>query len=49
VTPKLDPNAYTIRTVPGLLKKSKAWAEYCDSERPLEAAIKKLGKVGAAA
>jgi bifunctional non-homologous end joining protein LigD len=48
VTPKLDPRRYTIRTVPALLKKSRAWAEYCDSERPLEAAIKKLGKTGAA-
>ncbi len=46
VTPQLDPQRYTLRTVPGLLKKSKAWAEYCDSERPLEDAIKKLGKAG---
>jgi bifunctional non-homologous end joining protein LigD len=40
----LDPTRYTLRTVPALLKKSKAWAEYCDSERPLDAAIKRLGK-----
>ena len=46
VTPELDPRHYTIRTVPGLLKKTKAWAEYCDSERPLQDAIKKLGKTG---
>jgi bifunctional non-homologous end joining protein LigD len=46
VTPALDPRRYTIRTVPGLLKKTKAWAEYCDSERPLQDAIKKLGKTG---
>ena len=38
----LDPARYTIRTVPGLLAKSPAWAEYCDSERPLAAAIKRL-------
>jgi bifunctional non-homologous end joining protein LigD len=47
VTPKLDPNIYTLRTVPALLKKTTAWAEYCDSEKPLEDAIKKLGKTGA--
>ncbi len=47
VKPGLDPRRYTVRTVPALLKNNKAWAEYCDSERPLEAAIKKLGKTGA--
>lgn len=40
----LDPTRYTIRTVPGLLGRSKAWAGYCDSERSLEDAIKRLGK-----
>jgi len=40
----LDPAKFTIRTVPALIRKSKAWAEYCDSERPLEQAIKRLGK-----
>jgi bifunctional non-homologous end joining protein LigD len=45
----LDPRRYTIRTVPGLLGKTKAWAEYCDSERPLEEAIKRLGKARIAA
>ena len=44
VKPGLDPARYTLRTVPGLLAKSKAWAEYCDSERPLSAAIRKLGR-----
>jgi bifunctional non-homologous end joining protein LigD len=48
VTPELDPQRYTLRTVPALLKKTKAWAAYCDSERPLEDAIKKLGKTGSA-
>jgi bifunctional non-homologous end joining protein LigD len=38
----LDPMRYTIRTVPALLAKGKAWADYCDAERPLEAAIRKL-------
>jgi len=40
----LDPKRYTIRTAPGLLKATKAWAEYCDSERPLADAIRKLAK-----
>jgi bifunctional non-homologous end joining protein LigD len=48
VGPDLDHTTYTIRTVPALLRKTKAWAEYCESERPLEDAIKKLGKTGAA-
>ena len=38
----LEPKRYTIRTVPALLAKSKAWEDYCDAERPLEAAIRKL-------
>ena len=45
----LDPKRFTIRTVPGLISKSKAWADYCDSERPLAEAIKRLGKVRIAA
>jgi bifunctional non-homologous end joining protein LigD len=45
----LDPSRFTIRTVPALLSRSKAWADYCDSERPLEAAIKRLGKTRVAA
>jgi hypothetical protein len=28
--------------VPTLLSKSKAWADYCDSERSLEDAISKI-------
>ncbi len=38
----LDPAHYTVQTVPGLLQKSKAWAEYCEAERPLTDAIKRL-------
>ena len=38
----LDPKAYTLRTAPALLKKTKAWADYCDCEQPLAPAIKKL-------
>jgi bifunctional non-homologous end joining protein LigD len=40
----LDPKRFTIRTVPALLSRSKAWGDYCDWERPLEHAIKRLGK-----
>ena len=38
----LDPARYTIRTVPGLLQKTTAWADYCQAERPLTDAIKRL-------
>jgi bifunctional non-homologous end joining protein LigD len=44
VKPGLDPTAWTIRTAPGLLKKTKAWADYCDAERPLADAIRRLKK-----
>jgi bifunctional non-homologous end joining protein LigD len=43
VKPGLDPKAWTVRTAPALLKKTKAWADYCDAERPLVDAIRKLG------
>lgn len=39
----LDPKRFTIRSVPGLLDKSTAWRDYCDGQRPLEQAIKRLG------
>jgi bifunctional non-homologous end joining protein LigD len=39
----LDPHAFTIRTVPALLQKSKAWNGYDDAARPLRPAIAKLG------
>jgi len=40
----LDPAKYTIRTAPDLIRRSSAWEDYCDGERPLSAAIKRLGK-----
>jgi bifunctional non-homologous end joining protein LigD len=40
----LDSRRFTVRTVPNLLHKSSAWADYFGSERPLEEAIKRLGK-----
>ncbi|WP_064697317.1 DNA ligase D [Rhizobium aegyptiacum] len=42
----LDPKRFTIRTVPALLSKSSAWKDYCEGQRPLEQAIKKLGRTG---
>lgn len=38
----LDPKRFTVHTVPDLIAKSKAWEDYCSSERPLRAAIKSL-------
>ena len=38
----LDPRRFTIATAPALLAKSKPWLDYCDAERPLEGAIRKL-------
>ncbi len=46
VKANLDPKRFTLRTVPGLLKKSIAWKDYCDNARPLEPAIKRLGTAG---
>lgn len=40
----LDPTRFTIRTVPGLIKDSTAWQDYCDGQRSLEQAIKRLQK-----
>jgi bifunctional non-homologous end joining protein LigD len=38
----LDPQRFTMRTAPALLRKSKPWQDYCDGERDLKGAIKKL-------
>ena len=39
----LDPRRYTVRTVPALLAKSKAWDGYDEAASPIKAAMKKLG------
>jgi len=42
----LDPKRYTVRTVPKLLAKTKAWEDYDDAASSIRTAIKKLaGKV----
>lgn len=38
----LDPKRYTVRTVPGLLARSKAWEGYDDAAASIKAAVKKL-------
>jgi bifunctional non-homologous end joining protein LigD len=38
----LDPKRYTMRTVPTLLAKTKAWTGYDDAASSIKAAIKKL-------
>ncbi|WP_333900101.1 DNA ligase D [Agrobacterium pusense] len=40
----LDPKRFTICTVPALLSKTTAWEDYCDGQRSLEQAIKRLTK-----
>ena len=44
VSPRLDANRFTLRTVPALLAKSEAWADYAAGARPLKAAITRLQK-----
>jgi bifunctional non-homologous end joining protein LigD len=40
----LDPKRYTIRTVPALLAKSKAWDGYDDAASSIKSAMKKLAE-----
>jgi bifunctional non-homologous end joining protein LigD len=45
----LNPKKFIVRTVPALIRKRKAWADYCDAERPLGQAIRRLGAARLAA
>jgi bifunctional non-homologous end joining protein LigD len=38
----LNPQQFTVRTGPALLRKSKPWRDYCEQEQPLRQAIEKL-------
>jgi bifunctional non-homologous end joining protein LigD len=38
----LDPKQFTIRAAPKLIAQSRVWEDYCDCERPLLAAMKRL-------
>ena len=40
----LDPSRFTVRTAPGLVKDLTAWEDYCDGERDLAGAIKRLDR-----
>ena len=44
----LDPQRFTVRTAPPLIAKSSAWNDYCEAERALEPALKRLSKPKAA-
>ena len=43
VRPGLDPKAFTVRTAPAALKRSRAWDDYVRSEGSLRAAIARSG------
>ncbi len=43
VSSTLDPARFTVRTVPGLISRSKAWEDYDAAAQPLARAIKRLG------
>jgi bifunctional non-homologous end joining protein LigD len=45
----LDPSRFTVRTLPGLLQKTKAWEGYDDAAGSIADAIRKLGKRAEAA
>jgi bifunctional non-homologous end joining protein LigD len=39
----LDPKRFTVRTVPSLLAKTKAWQGYDDAASSIKTAMKRLG------
>ena len=42
VSGDLDPKRFTVRTVPALLAKTKAWEDYDGAASSIKAAIRKL-------
>jgi bifunctional non-homologous end joining protein LigD len=38
----LEPQRFTMRTAPALLRKNKPWQDYCERERDLKEAVEKL-------
>ncbi|MDR3461279.1 MAG: DNA ligase D [Beijerinckiaceae bacterium] len=40
----LDPRNFNVRTVPRLLRKTKAWVDYAEAESVLDQAIRRLGR-----
>jgi len=44
VRPGLDPSRFNLRTVPGLIARSKAWEGYEDAARPVVKAVELLAK-----
>jgi bifunctional non-homologous end joining protein LigD len=42
VTPRLDPQAFTVRTAPALLQKSKAWSDYDKAAASLQSAVDRI-------
>ena len=49
VSEGLDPLHYTLRSVPSLLARSSAWKDYCECERPLRDALKRIASGSRAA
>ncbi|WP_136620819.1 MULTISPECIES: DNA ligase D [Mesorhizobium] len=45
----LDPKKYTVRTVPSLLEKTIAWADYAEGARSISTAIQRIGSTKFAA
>jgi bifunctional non-homologous end joining protein LigD len=44
----LEPERFTIRTVPALIAKNPPWEEYGDSARPMAPAIQRIGELDSA-
>jgi bifunctional non-homologous end joining protein LigD len=44
----LHPSRFTVRTAPKLIHRSRAWSDYCESERSLKKAIRRVSRAAAA-